>query len=91
MLNLSSLNILFINEPHNEKYGFLLCENKGADRLCSNCTADLHLYFHYTDSTIPLLIIFEISRFQPSFLTVQGGLWQTWLDPKDSYIRKTYP
>ena len=30
-------------------------ENKGADQLRSNCEADQHLCFHYTDSTIPLL------------------------------------
>ena len=24
---------------------FYLCENKGADQLCSNCTADHHLVF----------------------------------------------
>ena len=29
---------------------FCLCENKGADQLCSNCTADQHLCFGYTDS-----------------------------------------
>ena len=26
---------------------FCLCENKGADQLCSNCTADQHLCFRY--------------------------------------------
>ena len=30
-------------------------ENKGADQLCSNRTADQHLCFRYTDSTFPLL------------------------------------
>ena len=31
-------------------------ENKGADQLCSNCTADQHLCFRYMDSTkTPLL------------------------------------
>ena len=53
-------------------------ENKGADQLCSNCTADqrlcfryyctadLHLCFCYTESsenTIPLLFKSEISSF----------------------------
>ena len=39
------------------KPDFWLCENKGADQLCSNCTSDQHLCFRYTDRTIsPLLI-----------------------------------
>ena len=36
------------------KTDFCLCENKGADQLCSNC-------FCFSDSTISLLLIFEIS------------------------------
>ena len=43
---------------------FCLCENKGADQLCSNCTADQRLCFRYTDSAIPLLSN-EIQNFQP--------------------------
>ena len=35
-------------------------KNKGADQLCSNCTADQHLCFRYTDSTILLLLISKI-------------------------------
>ena len=40
------------------KLDFCLRGNKGADQLCSNCTADPHLCFPYTDSTIimPLLL-----------------------------------
>ena len=38
-------------------------ENKGADQLRSNCEADQRLCFHYTDSTIPLLLKSEIPRF----------------------------
>ena len=34
---------------------FCLCKNKGADQLCSNCTADQRFCFCYTDNTIPLL------------------------------------
>ena len=41
--------------------GFCLCENKGADQLCSNCTADQRLYFRYADSKIPLLRTDKIS------------------------------
>ena len=44
-----------IYEPYMWKTDFCLCENKGADQLCSNCTADQHLCSRYTDSTIPLL------------------------------------
>ena len=32
-----------------------ICENKGADQLCGNRTADQRLCFRYTDSTIPYL------------------------------------
>ena len=38
-----------------------MCENKDADQLCSNCTADQHLCFHHTDTKIPLLLIFKVS------------------------------
>ena len=31
------------------KPDFYLCENKGADQLCSNFTADLRLCFRFTD------------------------------------------
>ena len=40
-----------------------LGENKGADQLRSNCEADQRLYFRYSDSTVPLLLKSEISRF----------------------------
>ena len=33
-----------------------LGENKDADQLRSNCEADHHLCFRYTDSAIPLLL-----------------------------------
>ena len=42
---------------------FCLCENKGADQLRSNCEADQRLCFRYSDSTIPLLLIAQISSF----------------------------
>ena len=35
------------------KQHFCLCENKGADQLCSNWEADQRLCFRYTDSNIP--------------------------------------
>ena len=37
------------------KTDFYLCENKGPNQLCSNCTADQRLCFRFWDSTIPLL------------------------------------
>ena len=39
------------------KPDFGLCESKGVDRLCSYCTADQHLCFRCSDSTISLLLI----------------------------------
>ena len=30
-----------------------MCENKGADQLCSNCTANQRLRFRFKNSTIP--------------------------------------
>ena len=45
------------------KPAFSVCENKGADQLHGNRTADQHLYFRYIDSTIPLLPKSEISSF----------------------------
>ena len=35
-------------------------ENKGADQLRSNCEGDRRLCSRYTDSTLPLLLKFEI-------------------------------
>ena len=45
------------------KPDFCLCENKGADQLRGNREADQRLYFRYTDSIFPLLLISEISSF----------------------------
>ena len=53
---------------------FGLDQNKDADQLCSNCTADQCLCFGYTDSTIPLLCKSEISSFKPSSVTLQVDL-----------------
>ena len=49
---------------------FCICENKDADQLRNNCTADLRLCFRYVDSTIPLLPKSEID-FKP--LTIFCG------------------
>ena len=43
------------------KPGFCTCENKDADQLCGDRTADQRLCFRYMDSTIPLLPKSEIS------------------------------
>ena len=43
------------------KPDFCICENKAADQLCGNRTADQRLCFGYTDSTIPLLPKFQAS------------------------------
>ena len=69
------------------KQDFCLCENKGADQLCSNCEADQLLCFRYTDSTIPLLPKFEISSIKPSSVAAQTGLYQTRLEtPKTAFL-----
>ena len=52
-------------------------ENKDADQLRGNREADQRLCFHYSDSTIPLLLKFEISSFLLFSVTVQVGLCQT--------------
>ena len=43
------------------KPAFCICENKGADQLCSNSAADQRPCFRYIDITIPLLPKSEIS------------------------------
>ena len=63
-------------------------ENRGADQLRSNCEADQHLCFRYTDSTIPLLSKSKISSFKSSSVTVQLGLCRAWSETKStgSYV-----
>ena len=55
-------------------------ENKGADQLRGNREADQRLCFRYSDSTVPLLLKFEISSFQPASVTVQPDLCRTCLE-----------
>ena len=38
------------------KLDFGLCENKGADQLCSNCKADQRICFRFTDGTITIFL-----------------------------------
>ena len=69
------------------KPDFCLCENKDADQLCSNCTADQHLCFRLSDSTIPLLLKSKIPRVYLSSVTVQLGLCRAWLEtPKTGFL-----
>ena len=69
------------------KPAFCICENKDADRLCSNCAADQRLCFRYTDSTIHLLHKAEISSLYQSSMVVQPGLCQTWSEiPKTGFL-----
>ena len=42
---------------------FCLCENKDADQLCSNCTADQRLCFRQANRTIHPLLISKLSTF----------------------------
>ena len=50
-------------------------ESKDADQLRGNREADQRLCFHYSDSTIPLLLKSEISSFFS--VLVQAGLCRT--------------
>ena len=60
------------------KPDFCLCENKGADQLCSNWTTDQCLCVRYSDSTISLLLIAKISSLLPASVTLQANLCRTW-------------
>ena len=67
------------------KPAFCICENKDADQLRSNRTADQHLCFHYIDTccTNPLLPKSEIS----SSVAVQPSLCWSWLEtPKTGFL-----
>ena len=63
------------------KTAFCICENKGADQLRSNCTADQRLCFHYKDSTISLL---PKSEFSSLYCTAQF-VWDPDENPKDRF------
>ena len=67
-------NIFIIMSCFIRKPDFCLCE-KGADQLCSDCTADQLLHF---DSTILPLFKSKISIFYPSRVAAQAGLCQSW-------------
>ena len=66
---------------------FCICENKAADQLCGNRTADQRLCFRYIDSTIPLLSKSEISSIYPSPVAAQPGLCRTRSEtPKTGFL-----
>ena len=69
------------------KSAFCICENKDAEQLRGNHEADQRLCFRYIDSTIPLLLKYEISSFLPSCVVVQPNLCRTWSDtPKTNFL-----
>ena len=55
--------VFYMSRRHVQKPTICICENKDADQLCSNCTADQCLCFCYSDSNVPLLLI---PKFQAS-------------------------
>ena len=84
MLKPTQITPFLLYEPRYEKTGFCICENKDADQLRSNCTADQRLRFRYTDRRIPLLPRSEIS---PSSVAVQPGLCRIWSEtPKTGFL-----
>ena len=64
-------------------------ENKDVDQLRGNREADQRLCFRYIDSTIPLLLKSEISRFLPSSVTVQPSMCRAWSEPKSLVFSRT--
>ena len=58
-------------KPHHGKT--IIFENKSG-----YCAAEHHLYFRYTDRTIPLLPTFAITSLHPSYVAVQSGFCRTW-------------
>ena len=64
--------------PIMRKAAFHICENKRADQLRGNHTADQRLCFCYIDSKIPPCPKSEISSLYPSSVAAQPGLCCTW-------------
>ena len=68
------------------KPAFCICKNKDADQLRGNREADQRLCFRYIESTIPLLLKYEISCLLPSSVAVQPHLSGTWSKtPEDRF------
>ena len=73
------------------KLDFCICENKGADQLCSsNHAADQRLCFRYIDSRLPLLPKPESLSLYPSSVLVQPGLCQTWSEARNAGFYVTW-
>ena len=69
------------------KHAFCTSENKGADQLGGNSTADQHLCFRYIDKTTPLLFKSKISSYLPSFVVKQSSLCRTlWKTLKTGFL-----
>ena len=68
------------------KPDFCICENKSADQLCSNCTADQRLCLRYSDITIPFLLITNISSLNRTSLTAQAGLCRAWSETQTAGV-----
>ena len=65
------------------KTAFYICKNKDADQLRSNCAANQRLWFHFMDSTIPLLSKSKIFKPLAIFcVVVQPGLCRTWSETR---------
>ena len=67
---------------------FCICENKAADQLHGNCTADQHLYFRFIDRPIPFFSKSEISSLYPSPLTEQPGLYWTYSEAPHTFFSR---
>ena len=71
-----------------KKPDFCLCENKGADQLCSNCTADQRLCFRYSDSTMSLLLYSQNFKPLACFCDCTGRFVSDLVgNPKDRFSR----
>ena len=68
------------------KPAFCICENKDAEQLRSNCTADQRHCFRYIDTTIPLLSKSEISSLQQPSVAVQLGLCRNRLSHNEAHF-----
>ena len=67
------------------KPAFCICENKDADQLRGNREADQRLCFCYTDSTIPLLLKYKISRLAIFCGCAAGFVWDLAGNPEDRF------
>ena len=60
------------------KTEFDLCENKGANQLCSNCKADQRLCFRFKDGILSIFLKSKILSFLLSSVNAQTVLSKTW-------------